>query len=118
MVDTSVLAYVRHVSSNALVYVDDGQFGYSAYQKDTTEINTMNIPGFTADASLYSLNGCYRRDQFSNSYAGAVVPAIPFCGNCDQILDNCFKHGWPRRRIALCDDCFFGICSDVPPGQG
>jgi len=81
-------------------------------------MNTMNMPGFTANASLYRQHGYHRRDQFSDSRAGMVVPAIPYCGNCDQILDHCLNVGWPRRHIALCDACFWGHCSDVPPGQG
>jgi hypothetical protein len=79
-------------------------------------MNTMNMPGFTADASLYRPNGYYCRDQFSDSHAEAVVPAIPYCGNCDWILDRCERNGWRPR--ALCDACASGNCSPVPPWQG
>jgi len=40
MVGTSVLAYARRVSSNALVYADEGYIGDSAYQKEYTNRNT------------------------------------------------------------------------------
>lgn len=79
----------------------------------------MTLPGFAADASLY---------RSDNTYAGApaaplvgaageaVVPAIPFCGNCDYILDNCARNGWRPRalcRACLVGDCYSGV--EQPP---
>lgn len=76
-------------------------------------MNTMNMPGFTADASLHrstnSYNsGYYHRGQSADTLAGTVVPAIPFCGNCDFILDNCARNGWRPR--AVCNACATGNC--------
>ena len=72
-------------------------------------MNTMNIPRFTADASLYTNGSYYCQRQYagSGSYT-VVVPAIPFCGNCDWILDNCERNGWHPR--AVCNACAVGNC--------
>jgi hypothetical protein len=69
----------------------------------------MNIPGFTAEAALYKTDGefCFSV-QSANLAANAVTPAIPFCGNCDYILDNCERNGWRPR--ALCTMCATGNC--------
>jgi hypothetical protein len=69
----------------------------------------MNMPGFTAEASLYTASTGYcRTGQSSGSHANAVVPAIPFCGNCDYILENCERNGYRPR--ALCLACLTGNC--------
>ncbi|MGH7801529.1 MAG: hypothetical protein ACREOW_13050 [Thermodesulfobacteriota bacterium] len=73
----------------------------------------MNMPGFTADASLHRsitsyTSGGYLRGQSANLQAGTVVPAIPFCGNCDYILDRCEQNGWRPR--AVCNACATGNC--------
>ena len=72
----------------------------------------MNIPGFTAGASLdrntRSYAGSYRYGQSSNPQATRIVPAIPFCGNCDDILDRCSQNGWRPR--AVCNACAVGDC--------
>jgi len=79
-------------------------------------MNTMNMPGFSADASLYRSSGYYRHGQSADSHADTVVPAIPFCGNCDGILDRCERNGWRPR--AVCNACATGHCdsSDENPG--
>lgn len=73
----------------------------------------MNIPGFTADASFHHsttsyFSGGYQRTHSLNSQTGNIIPAIPFCGNCDYILDNCSRNGWRPR--AVCNACFYGNC--------
>lgn len=68
----------------------------------------MNIPGFTAEASVYRADSDYVSTGFANSHGGALIPAIPFCGNCDYILDNCERNGWRPR--ALCGMCASGHC--------
>lgn len=83
----------------------------------------MNVPGFSADASLYRsttsyTTGGYLHGQSANSQTGTVVPAIPFCGNCDYILDRCSRNGW--RPTAVCNacvsgDCFSGVENPIPP---
>src|SRR6266545_1084364 len=90
--------------------------------KRRCEMSTMNMPGFNADASLYqsthSYNyGSYQYMQSANSRFGAVIPAIPFCGNCDDILDRCARNGGlPRAVCHACaiGDCFSGVENPTP----
>jgi hypothetical protein len=77
----------------------------------------MNIPGFTAEESLYRSGAHYRQGQVAEPGAGSVVPAIPFCGNCDYILDRCDRNGGrPRAVCHACEigDCFSGV-ENPPP---
>ena len=71
-------------------------------------MNTMNIPGFTAERSLEPARGRYRGGRRVASRSGAVIPAIPACRNCDWILDRCAENG--GRPRAVCDACRFGNC--------
>jgi hypothetical protein len=76
----------------------------------------MNMPGFSAEASVYTSDGCYASAPFAVRSASAVIPAIPACKNCDWILNNCNNNGWRPR--AVCDACFYGNCYsgvEVPP---
>jgi hypothetical protein len=68
----------------------------------------MTIPKFTAEQALYKSSGYYRHGQPAGSHADTVVPAIPFCGNCDYILDRCARNGFRPR--ALCWACLTGNC--------
>ena len=68
----------------------------------------MRLPKFTATESLYQSSGNYRHTQSAASQAAMVVPAIPFCGNCDYILDRCAQNG--GRPRALCWACLTGNC--------
>jgi hypothetical protein len=68
----------------------------------------VNIPGFSAAASLYQTSGWYLQGGAAQPSGGNVVPAIPFCGNCDFILDNCERNGWRPR--AVCNACAVGDC--------
>jgi len=68
----------------------------------------MNLPKFTATDTLYRSSGRYRNGQSNSSRVDAVVPAIPFCGNCDYILDNCDRNG--GRPRAVCRACAIGNC--------
>jgi len=77
----------------------------------------MNMPGFGADASLYGKGTYAGHGEGHISRAASVIPAIPFCGNCDWILDNCERNGWRPR--AVCNACAVGNCYsgvEVPPG--
>lgn len=76
----------------------------------------MNIPGFTAEASVYRASSDYLGTGFANSHGGAVIPAIPRCENCDDLLDYCAEHNWRPR--AACNACATGNCSsgvETPP---
>jgi hypothetical protein len=68
----------------------------------------MTLPGFTAERSMYRSGGRYRHEPAGGAPADTVVPAIPFCGNCDWILDRCERNGWRPR--ALCFACLTGNC--------
>jgi hypothetical protein len=68
----------------------------------------MNIPGFTAEASVYKARSDYFGAGSADSHGGAVIPAIPFCDNCDEILDRCAETG--GRPRAVCHACAVGNC--------
>ena len=76
-------------------------------------MNAMNMPGFTAESSLYKTSGHYRSGRPAASLSDAVIPAIPMCRNCDYILDQCEIHG--GRPRAVCGACAIGYCYDEPP---
>jgi hypothetical protein len=67
----------------------------------------MTLPQFTAAESLYTSRRRYR-GRSAGSSTGSVVPAIPFCGNCDEILDRCAVTG--GRPYAVCRACAVGNC--------
>jgi hypothetical protein len=78
-------------------------------------MNTMNVPGFTAETSLYKTGRHYQTGRHTiNSTVGMVTPALPPCRNCDYILARCEINGWRPR--AVCNACASGFCSDEPPG--
>jgi len=67
-----------------------------------------SFPGFTAEASVYRRWNAYFGAESSRPDRNTVTPAIPFCGNCDEILDRCEDNGFRPR--ALCLACLFGNC--------
>jgi hypothetical protein len=78
----------------------------------------MNLPGFTADASLYQTSGQYQALRLapgrpSASLSDAVIPSIPACSNCDYILERCAMNG--GRPRAVCNACATGYCYEEPP---
>ena len=71
----------------------------------------MNMPGFTADATLRrrateTRSNLYLRQAGAKD--GKVVPAIPACANCDWILDRCERNG--GKPAGLCSLCAMGNC--------
>jgi len=68
----------------------------------------MTTPGFTAALSLGAARGSYGGGRSAAVRADAVVPAIPYCGNCGDILENCANNGWRPR--AVCNACYSGNC--------
>ena len=77
-------------------------------------MDTMKMPGFTAETSLYTTSGHYRAGRHAiDSPAQLIIPAIPMCQNCDGILDRCENNGWRPR--ALCNMCAVGNCYEEPP---
>jgi hypothetical protein len=75
----------------------------------------MNIPGFTAENSLTATQGRYR-SRLVASGPGGVIPAIPRCENCDQLLEYCASHGWRPR--AACAACAAGHCDSSEENPG
>jgi hypothetical protein len=77
----------------------------------------MKIPGFTAEAVFQKRLGSYRSIARSvDPRASGIIPAIPFCGNCPDILDRCARNGGrPRAVCRACEigDCFSGV--ERPP---
>ena len=73
----------------------------------------MRLPGFTA---VQALHGRRAYSQSARHAPAGVVPAIPFCGNCDEILDRCAENGFRPR--AVCRACLYGDCysgTEKPP---
>jgi len=64
------------------------------------------MPKFTAERALSSRSRRFRAS--TRRVADGVVPAIPFCGNCDEILDRCSRNGFKPR--AVCHACLVGNC--------
>lgn len=89
-------------------------------------MSALTLPGFTAEASLYrrarvSSGAIKKRGRFAALSSGTVVPAIPFCGNCPDILDRCAETGGrPRAVCRACaiGDCFSGVENPVEPPGG
>lgn len=74
----------------------------------------MNIPGFSAEATLYRTRGYYHMVATGMTSSGQVVPALPSCGNCDWACDkcvDCLRSGGTR---ASCPGC--GVCSHCSRG--
>jgi hypothetical protein len=74
----------------------------------------MRIPDFTAERALSPRSR--RFTARTRRRAAGVMPAIPFCGNCDEILDRCSQNGFrPRAVCRACaiGDCFSGV--ENPP---
>jgi hypothetical protein len=77
-------------------------------------VKPMDMPGFTAEDSLYKTSRHYQTGRRAiYSPAHMVIPAIPLCQNCPDILDRCEMNGWRPR--AVCNACLFGNCYDEPP---
>jgi len=70
------------------------------------------MPGFNAEASLQGSRGAFRHGEFFVSRADAVIPSIPACRNCYDILERCNRNGWLPR--AVCNACFYGNCYEGP----
>jgi hypothetical protein len=73
----------------------------------------MSMPGFHAEESLYRSVARYVGGGASRAApAGSVIPARPYCGNCPEILDRCYRNGWKPR--GLCNMCYYGNCYTEP----
>ena len=79
-------------------------------------MNTMHMPGFTAEDSLYKTSGHYQAGRHAINSPYLITPAIPMCRNCDYILDQCEIHG--GRPRAVCNACARGYCYEEQPGTG
>ena len=79
-------------------------------------MNTIKMPGFSAERSLQATHGRYRGRWSVALKPGAVIPAIPRCENCDYILGNCEANGW--KPTAACNACASGRCSSGEENPG
>ena len=71
----------------------------------------MTMPGFTAEVSLFASRNFRHLGRVAESPLGLVVPAIPYCGNCDYILDWCAR---THSQSAICRACATGDCYGPP----
>ncbi len=63
-------------------------------------MNAMSMPGFTADTALYKTNGHYQPGRHAiYSPGSAIIPAIPRCENCEDILERCENNGWRTHGV-------------------
>ena len=77
--------------------------------KLTKEVIEMNMPGFTAEASLYNVNERYQATAQDTVYGGLVQPAGPFSDRIDLDQDrpylyrpsrwNCLKWVCDPREV-------------------
>jgi hypothetical protein len=80
-------------------------------QERKCEMNKMNMPGFTAETSLYKTSGHYYRlgTLDANKGSGEVLPQLPVwiigsstCSiQCDKYLSYDDKTGW-FSEVTLC----------------
>lgn len=77
-------------------------------------MNTVNMPGFTAEASLYKSSGRYRIALFddinNNSVVLQVRPPSGLCQKASRLCQN------PERGGQWCD--ILERCFDEPGGSG
>ena len=66
----------------------------------------MAMPGFTAEVSVGS-GGAYRQVRSGSPLPDRVVPAIPPCHACGDILEECARGG---LHGAICNLCATGFC--------
>lgn len=68
-------------------------------------MNTMNIPGFTAEVSLYKASERYRMARTINAMANdqKIVPQrIPLCSVEPECLNVCFLQGLGSACWRIC----------------
>lgn len=81
----------------------------------------MRLPAFTAAQSLYTRGARFRGGQSGDAPSDVVVPALPHCDNCDDILDNCAENGgFPRAVCRACarGRCYSGVENPPPSPPG
>jgi hypothetical protein len=70
-------------------------------------MNTLNIPGFTADTSLYKTNGHYVTRGHTPALTGEIYPALQ-----PRIGGGLNAWGCWEARC-----CVVGLCQDGPGGS-
>ena len=69
-------------------------------------MNTMHMPGFTAEASLYNGNVRYQSTTRATFYGGIVQPAGPFSNVVSDPGGSSFPHifppGWGNCLKRVC----------------
>jgi hypothetical protein len=72
----------------------------------------MTIPGFTAEVSLSARRSYRGLGRIAEAHVDSIVPAIPYCGNCDYILEWCARTH--NSHSAICIACATGNCYGPP----
>ena len=72
--------------------------------KSTKEVIEMNMPGFTAEASLHNGNVRYQATAEASFYGGLVQPASPFSDRIGLDQDRPYLSRYPRWN------CFKRVC--------
>lgn len=68
----------------------------------------MNLPEFTAEATLYQTPHTYRGVLANPQGPALIVPALPTCANCEWACDRCFdcvEAGGSFSRCRTCSVC-------------
>ena len=74
-------------------------------------MGTKNMPGFTAEVSLYHTIGQYHTSQVSTAATQLVVRQLKWCpprGLCDKASNLCrdpMRGGYWCDILSRCDDC-------------
>jgi hypothetical protein len=82
-------------------------------------VNKMQMPGFTAGASLYKAEGHYYTHGTSNQIRAAILPAVG-SGPSGDCLDNCMNNCDPTGQDSVrcqqrCNRVCFGSGAPPPP---
>jgi len=73
-------------------------------------MNTKNIPGFTAEASIYKTSDHYRMAKVFQQADGAVYPAVPCCEiHCDAVAQRCINICLERGGLNCEEMCEFAL---------
>jgi hypothetical protein len=73
----------------------------------------MNLPGFSAEVSIYRTSGYFGRSIGQVVFEPQILPAIPPCRSCENACDSCIEK---RVGCTACAMCAVGDCDPCPPG--
>ena len=80
------------------------------------EVIKMNIPGFTAEASVSNVGTRYQAVAEARFYGGIVQPAGPFSDVVSDPYGSSFPHifppGWGNCLKRECVHRYLGVCTE------